>query len=235
MKINLLVLSLLIVIRSTIAQNVVVVENFETWPPNGWSEYKLDIGGSWRHSLGPIGYIGYGAEVSISNDPCNNWLVSPKVLINGSNYHLNFWEEYGSTTFYNYSGVLVSTSSGDPNDGMFTQLYTTPDTSESWMEKTIDLSAYNGQEIYVAFQYIGTWHEWIVDEISITPDTFIDASISSILNPKGINTTTGNENILIRIVNKGTEIIDSAEINWYVDGATSGEQPTKRIKHSKRN
>jgi hypothetical protein len=132
----------------------------------------------------------------INNSPCaqmsgynggffanEDWLISPALNLN--NY------ENEKLTFYNaanYSGpdleLKVSTDysgSGDPNAANWTDLtYTLSPGTFTWtLSGEVDISAFNGSAVYVAFKYTSTTSAaktWEIDEILITgeEETTID-------------------------------------------------------------
>ena len=92
----------------------------------------------------------------------DNWLISPKITgLNGPTT-LTFWRRSAAATYGSekYS-VLVSTTGTNvgsgANLGDFTAVYTEtiPGTvaGVDWTMRTVDLSAYSGQEIYIAFRH----------------------------------------------------------------------------------
>ncbi|NLA25000.1 MAG: PKD domain-containing protein, partial [Bacteroidales bacterium] len=86
--------------------------------------------------------------------PNNDWLISPKVTL-ANNGKIKFWaksitDQYGLERF----NVLVSTTNNNPSS--FTKIssgsYVQPPTN--WTEYEYSLSAYNGQDVYVAIQCV---------------------------------------------------------------------------------
>lgn len=99
------------------------------------------------------------------------WLVSPKILLQSDSDYiaLSFMSYEESSQGYGYEGVWVSTTGTDTAD--FIELWTQTDASETWKEITIDLSDYQGQEVYFAFKYSGAdSHNWLIDDVRI--DTY---------------------------------------------------------------
>ncbi|MCD4665049.1 MAG: choice-of-anchor J domain-containing protein, partial [Bacteroidales bacterium] len=128
---------------------------------------------------------GYESPNSYEND---DWLISPP--LNFDNY------ENEKIIFYTAKGYdgpdlefKVSTDydgGGDPYSATWTSLpFTWSPDFFVWTESgIIDLSGYNGQEVYVAFQFTSTNSEsstWEVDEITITgeEDLVIDPEPSN--------------------------------------------------------
>ena len=97
------------------------------------------------------------------------WLISPRLFLQPGrdNTKLTFksYEEYPND--YGYEGVWISTSSNSTSD--FTQVWTQSSPSSSWKDVEINLNEYQGQAIYIAFKYTGTYaHTWLIDDVSVT-------------------------------------------------------------------
>ena len=77
---------------------------------------------------------------------------------------LSFWSYYSYASDYDKSSVVLFDGSNE------IELWT-PDPSDvtsKWVNTVIDLSAYNGQTISLAFKYEGSnAHEWFVDDVQI--------------------------------------------------------------------
>jgi len=213
-----------VIISLSMAQTTTVNESFESWPAEGWSDYQYEEGG-WKHSIPWGSDLGYGggncAEHKIANGATDDWLVSPQIQLISSNYELVFYEKSVDLQYYTYSGVYISTASGNPADGDFIELAESLQIEGNWVEHSIDLSAYDGELIYIAFVYQGDnncWTHWEVDEVSISPASYMDGALIEIINPVGINPNPSTENVIIKLHNYGTEIINDAQIEWSVNG-----------------
>ena len=203
-----------------------VNESFESWLPLGWTRYTLGAGNGWIQSWqGPVAaHTGtHSAYSSISNSNCNNWLVSPPIIVSSADYHLTFWEKFDDIQYYVQSTVLISTSSGDPAAGGYQTLFQQTDTAQNWVQRDLDLSSYQGDTIYIAFQYVGTWHIWFVDDVFVGPVSFIDGSLSKVKNPVGISNNTGIEDVIVNLKNEGFTTIDSVTIDWEVNGINQNQ------------
>ncbi len=127
----------------------------------------------------------------------DSWLESPK---------LNIPAGSGTTTLtfeskmYMYSGsypsggckVMVSTET-IPIIPSFTEVLSINTANTSWQTVTVDLSAYNGQSIYIAFK-IGTSsnrYDWLIDDISITQSAPTQYTITANANPTSGGTVSG--------------------------------------------
>ncbi len=210
----------------TNAQSTVLQEDFNVWPLEGWSDYQTNVGTGWGpcwQSECGLGGNGLAAYNFLCNGGCDKWLVTPLLNVSTSNTELKFWERFdaNSIEYYDYSSVEISIGSGNPLDGEFVEVFTNGAGSLplDWSERTIDLSTYLGEDVYIAFHFTGTWHEWFVDDLSFAPANFTDAGITDFVNPIGTNPALGPQDVIVRIENFGTEAIDSYVINWTVNGS----------------
>ncbi|MBR3783796.1 MAG: choice-of-anchor J domain-containing protein [Bacteroidales bacterium] len=141
-------------------------EDFEDVDALGcWRIYDGDGDGhTWTYasnSTTPLGYNSNSSLASASYDnnagplTPDNWLIAPSfVLPAGSQMHLK-WQAKGLDANYasEYYSVYVSTTGNAIGD--FTSL--TPvysgTTTNAWVQQDVDLSAYAGQTVYVAFRH----------------------------------------------------------------------------------
>ena len=214
-----------ILTNSAFTQTTTVNESFETWPVPDWSTYMYE-GGGWFHSPPWGGDLGYGggncAIHKIWNDAVDDWLVSPQIDVISSDYELVFYEKSNDLQYYTYAGVHISTASGDPADGNFVEISESLQVEDQWVEHIVDLSSYNGESIYIAFVFQGAtecWTRWLVDEVVVAPDAFIDGGLIEIVHPSGINPVPSTENIIVTLHNYGTDAINDADFEWSVNGA----------------
>lgn len=141
----------------------------------------------WMHVQGlecPSGYICliseskdcYGTFGGIPYTP-DNYIVTPKLPIVG-NTVLSFMAcSADAASCQEHFGVAVSTT-GNTNDADFTTLAEwtiMPDklNQTPWLEYTVDLSAYAGQEVYIGFRHFGCTNQYAlaVDDIRLTYNT----------------------------------------------------------------
>jgi hypothetical protein len=225
MKKILLILASIILTQSAIAQTA-LNEGFEAWPPTDWEFYILGTAlDGWRDDFNGNGHTGTGsAYSSIDNNQSDNWMVTPAIMITNDNYQLKFWEIHASIEYYNRASVLISSGNGDPSNGDFVEIFESNILNTvAWEERAFDLTAYNGQTIYVAFRHEGTYHSWNVDDVTISPSSFIDGALIQFLSPLGVSETPTTAPVIIRIKNTGTEVINNFDIAWDVNSVA---QPT---------
>ena len=169
------------------AQNTVPLnEGFENGIPTTWT--VLDIasasGTTWE-----IGSSSHSGDYSISkgydcNGGTDTYLVTPQLLPSDGNHTLSFYlaiddpDWAAQTTFT----IEVSTTGASASDFTSIATITFPSVSYEWEERTVDLSAYIGQPIYIAFHYIdncGT--SALIDDVS-----GVDYIVPACAAPNGI-------------------------------------------------
>lgn len=137
-------------------------ENFDagTFPPTDcWNTisndtYNWTIDDSENHNEGgsASAYSGYYGDV---------YLIMPTLTIadNEGPVKLTFWSYNTYTSYYGKNSVVLLGNTE-------TELWSPASVSNSWEETTIDISAYKGQTITLAFKYEGdNAHGWYVDDV----------------------------------------------------------------------
>jgi len=153
-----------------------IAESFEgTFPPTGWVKYSPDGGTGWNQQTAgtaPVpGWQGANAVTPVPNGlggskmafctwntggatSNDQWLVTPQVTNLTSNAVLKFWVR----KFSEYNDVLkvkISTTTNQMASFVDLQTYNYIGTTDTgWVQKTISLSAYAGQSVYIAFQEV---------------------------------------------------------------------------------
>ncbi len=148
------------------------VEDFEGSVP-GWSVYDIDEGGT-EWEIQTIQNNTPGGEKSARHSYSaagmqDGYFVSPEVELPATgSYVMNFWSYNLFPSFYDKNSVLISTASGNPVDGDLVEVWTTGSVATSWVQTTIDLSAFAGESIFIAFRYEGNdAHTWHIDDVTI--------------------------------------------------------------------
>lgn len=147
------------------AQTILLEENFNgTGLPSGWTQQTAATDGGWKVGTNTQIQSQYwpipafqGNMVGTNDDACNcnkanEFLISPPIdLLIASSALLSFDYFYNNGT---YQGATENFSVRVSTDGGTT--FTTVETIEgvgAWTNKLVDLSAYVGQTIHVAFRY----------------------------------------------------------------------------------
>ncbi len=148
--------------------------------PTGWTVVDADNDGyTWDATMGFDGHNNLCiSSASFINDvgalTPDNWLISTAVTLS-SNATLTFWVCAQDASYaYEHYGVYISTSGTatsnfvelfqedmDANGGARTQ--------GAWKQKTVNLSAYTGQTVYIAFRHFNcTDAYWLnLDDVEI--------------------------------------------------------------------
>lgn len=158
------------------------------------SSTGYEIASYWQRIGVGSGYTAHTGEYCASHrygmDQQEGWLISPKIQL-GANAILTFqtFEQYA--TYMDYEGVWISTSTPEPR--AFTEVWSQSDASGVWKEVTVDLQAYQGLPVYIAFKYTGDdGHNWLIDDVRVeaasTPQSF---TITTTVDPVGAGTVAG--------------------------------------------
>jgi len=165
---------------SCFALNLPFAEDFEESSATllCWSRYDADGGGeqwSWYNGLNhtPDGELAFGHPYGDFDYAEDGWLISPALIIpETGNTELKFWSYNIYPGDYFKNSVLISTGSPDPSDEQYTEIWSPESVSATWVETVIDLNAYAGETIYIAFRYEGTFaHSWLIDDVSVSLQT----------------------------------------------------------------
>ncbi len=169
--------------HDTLSVSVIGCNNITTFPytltfeendlsqVNCWTILDADNDGySWTTDVvdGKIASASYINNIgALSPD---NWFISPMIeFSNGYNYALSWSVSAIDTNYYDeHYGVFVSTTGTAPSNFTMLQQYTMNTANE--VTHTIDLSAYAGQNVYIAFRHwnVTDVYWMLLDNISIT-------------------------------------------------------------------
>jgi len=178
----------LIGIGSDPSQTVFNFNTCATALSDGWSQYSVTGAQTWacttfgRDPNTPSASAPYGVQIngfSGGNLPNEDWFISPSFDLSTYSFPLfSFW----SRTAFNGPGLklLVSTNysgSGAPSAATWTDLNAQfpAASSDVWTQTAgLDLSAYKGAKVYLAFVYTSTTTgaaRWTLDDIALTNST----------------------------------------------------------------
>jgi len=145
--------------NDTLSQQVSVyrfgglVESFTetTFPPPGWTVYNFDASSPWARYTSY--YHSAPACCRVYYDlPNNDWLITPR-LKGQDGDKLKFWWRVQSSSYEETLLVRVSTNPDVSDTGAYAVVHTIMSNSTEWSEEVVDLSAYDGQDIYIAWYY----------------------------------------------------------------------------------
>ena len=102
----------------------------------------------------------------------DNWLVTPAITVGTAEVLTYYVAIYDSSYAAEHYGVYISTTS-PTNISSFTLLHqeTLQSQNIDWTERTIDLSAYAGQTVYIAFRHFNCNDEYylFLDDVTVGP------------------------------------------------------------------
>lgn len=115
----------------------------------------------------------------------NAWLISPKIVLptasSENGISLSWWQRVDQNYPLEHYDVMISTTSNDTAAFTTTLLAVTPDSTSDWIQNVVDLTAYAGQEVYLAFHHHDSYEQnyLLIDDIELfqgdyvppTPDT----------------------------------------------------------------
>lgn len=145
-------------------------ENFndDAFPPACWNWIKVNNYYGWQHSSGqynPLDQQGTAYSYWPSGD---TYLILPHTHIDG-NATLSFDMIFQGSGSGEESSVVLSTT-GTAAAEFTTTLWTANEFPTNKTNVSIDLSSYNGQDIYIAFKYAGvgtSGRMWYIDNVQV--------------------------------------------------------------------
>lgn len=143
---------------------------------SGSTYWSIFVAPTYAHSGSVFAACYYDTLFSstLRND---DWLLTPRVLIEDNSYELRFWTRSIDVDgdFLDDYEVWVSPT-GDTTIAGFTAIVdSVEDCPWTWGETVIDLSAYAGDTIRVAFRYVSQ-DDWMLmlDDVSILPTVGVE-------------------------------------------------------------
>lgn len=194
------------------AENAILSESFDnsTFPPTGWTKANPLGGTGWEGiavgttpipgwSGGTItspfsgGSVAYCTWNTAGPSVSDQYLITPQLTL-GTGMQLDFWIQRQPTSYADSVQVLLSTSGNQPGD--FTTVledigYYQYDNQTEWTHHVVDLSAYAGEEVYLAFRehYFSTLYVSVMTLDQVTVGTIPTIPIAY-LNYTGANFET---------------------------------------------
>lgn len=160
----------------------------------------------------------------------DNWMVSTAIDLSAASGTINLdWKVYGQDQAYadeNYT-VYVGTSNSIVTLASSTTTFTeVVGTSAGYMSRTLDVSAFAGQTIYVAFRHHGVsdMFRLNIDDVKVKTPLNNDLLLSTVTVD---NTSDGDRTFTIKCLNDGLNTVTAFDVDWSFDGgATSTENIT---------
>jgi hypothetical protein len=242
------------------AQESTFYESFDNTPmgeiPEGWKWYSLNggSGNNWVRST--YGFFGpkvmtSGAEYAIPGEIEEDWLVTPQI-IPGAGDHLIFdagqeyvWDDYGST-FH----ILISTATSNRADFTETLAVWTEPEFPGYLyydRLSVDLSAYEGVPIYIAFVHKNPvtgegadpdlppppTENWYLDNVWVRPLLEMDYSGGEIFGSytNVIRVAQSKTSVIVSVIVRAAGDAGSADITS-LTFTTAGSSPDVHIKEA---
>jgi hypothetical protein len=212
--------------KNTLAYSLPFIEDFEsgTFPPTDWTTFigTNGVGNTYNWQTSSSGYTGSCAFIYWDDQDglySEDWLVSPQITL-GENSGLSFYEKQSYTTDYGSTYFIKVSTSSQTNHADFTTIesYTETDFSNGWTNRFVDLSAYDGMDVYIAFVMINDWGDtWFVDNVNVYDDpgsggtTGGDLIISEVAYPVD---SDGEKGRFVELFNSSDQDIDLS--NYYL-------------------
>ena len=134
--------------------------DFDTWSSAGYSHGGTGVAGSASYING-VGVL-----------TPDNWLVSPPIqLSSGHGYTLTWYDGAVDSSYYDeHYSVYVSTTGNNVTNFTGTPLFQTTLTTVNYTQRSVNLSTYAGQTVYIAFRHHNSTDVYwlLLDDITIT-------------------------------------------------------------------
>ncbi|MEA3475141.1 MAG: choice-of-anchor J domain-containing protein [Candidatus Cloacimonadota bacterium] len=172
-------------------------ESFEgtTFPPDGWTQKNLGdntSGVTWarttsyHHTGSASAYCNFGS----SGEAQDEWLITPRLVVSAGDTLFSFWyktySSFGAT-------VKVRLSTTNTDTASFTHTLMTLGAQSAWDKKEANLTSYIGNNVYIAFQYLGTY-DWYAAIDDVEGPTLFVGPPRAPSNPSPADSATGVSN-----------------------------------------
>ncbi|MBO4306965.1 MAG: choice-of-anchor J domain-containing protein [Bacteroidales bacterium] len=150
----------------------------------------------------------------------DNWMISSQMQIPaGSSFVLTWYDATQDPNYPSeYYSVYIATTNTIAGFTATTPVFSTTLTTSDWTKRTVDLSAYAGQNIYIAFRHHNSsdWFAMKIDDINVGAPTGIEVTLN------------GPTNVMSNTSQTYTATCDdpNATIHWILDGVLLGNQGT---------
>lgn len=194
--------------------------------PTGWTTYDEDglipnsnVAPLFDKAWKVINFQGWPSPAAASTSAytpagqSDDWMVTPQITVpNTSPFLLFEAAAYTSSAPDDYE-VLISTTGNTPAD-FSTVIHSETTPPSSYIPVAVDLSAYAGQQVYIAFHNIAN-NEFIlmIDNISVSSLAAGDVALTAVeLVP--YSATSVNNNLTVTVKNFGSSTVNSIDITW---------------------
>lgn len=205
---------------------------------SSWNIYERGAEGPGWTVRGYLVHSGDSSIVHADGGPIQDgWLVTPPIVLPAGNvYTLSSWSAIRYPMDYDAKhnakiSTLVSTGSGDPADGEFVEIWTPASVPQDWeyYETALDLTAYAGKKIYIAFRYQGDGYGWCLDDVSLTKIADNDVGITAITSPISGKNLTNKETVTVTVNNFSVSTQNQIPIHLEIDGKLIANETIVKI------
>ena len=153
----------------------------------------------------------------------NNWLISPSFTVT-TNTFLNYWIGAESQTNFAENYLLLISINGSSSANFETILVNEVLTSGTWQRRSVDLSAYNGMNVNIAFVHNNSTNQSALklDGVQVVqPSTnYVRNTNNRVIGRRNIENIKNNERTLLgfKVYRNGQELTQvSASTFTYID------------------
>ena len=222
---------------------VFINEGFENGIPNTWTTIDNDgDGNNWSDGAtilptwdedDPATFANSGSNMAFSMSydnatytsyTCDNYLITPQIAIPASGGTLTYFAcSIGGTTYPDSYCVKLSTTGNDVAN-FNVQLKATDNAPASWTMVSIDLAAYAGQNVYIAFVHNGDDQlALMLDDVKVYSFTSTpEITLNSVALPSYAFAGEGFE-VGGTVLNVSQNALTSFNVTYNVDGGAESE------------
>lgn len=213
------------------------VENFDAALalPADWTMVDVDAGGTaWEptttYANSAPNAFRHVYSTAVPDPGQNGWLITPPIQLPATGIYMLGWYNYNVyPTYMVYNGVKINLYSNSPADPNWIEIWSQDAASQAWTAEAVNLSAYGGQVVYVAFNYQGyDADNWYIDDVSVYELT-ADETPPTITHLPVLNTPRPDINYYVYadIVDDATwnNPITVANVYYSTDGGTTFNPP----------
>jgi uncharacterized repeat protein (TIGR02543 family) len=196
-----------------------LIEGFEgtIFPPDGWRVINGGGANTWaRFTTTPITGTA-SASILYNATAHNDWLITPPLVPVDGNNTISFWAKNHSASYIERFNVMLSTTGNDEVDFTVTlEANVGPGTAPT--QYTYDLSAYNGQIVYVAIQAISAdmWRLYVDDfsgpAIYVPPTDLVVTGLNKQYTQYPASQLSNAFYMSTRVRNIGQDLIDPVDV-----------------------
>lgn len=199
-------------------------EGFENGVPSSITLVDNDNDGhGWDNTTWGADYAHSGTKLIASASYINNvgvlhpdnWMILPAMTIpTGQSFTLSWYaRDYSYTENY---GIFIDNTGTVASMSATTPVATFTTNGTSYVKKSVDLSAYAGQTIYIAFRHYNVSDEYwlMIDDIRVGGPEL------------PVLTIAGPSSVAVNGTATYTATTDASTLTWYVDGAQQSNTGT---------